>query len=98
MAQPSPAAAIYADGLNAKFAEDNTACHREFVAHPGRTWDKLMVHENGRPTHIHAFVCRETGGVYKAEGVNKPARHERYADVLSAVAAADLYGSYLYLR
>jgi hypothetical protein len=45
---------------------------------------------------VHCFVEKDTGHVYKAEGWNRPAKGVRYLTWKDALAAADLYGGYLY--
>lgn len=101
MPTPTFDSLTYAAKLTEKFADEGEFASRFFTAvapKAGRgRWDKIMQGPTrDKMTSIHAFVERETGFVFKAAGLNKPAKGIRYQDVLKAVAASDLYGSYLY--
>ncbi len=52
---------------------------------------------------VHAFVCRQTGAIYKPAGYRAPAKHVRYnllddASYAECLEQADWAGSYLYIR
>lgn len=99
MTQPTFESASYAEGLTLKFADEGPFSAKFFTVSPGRRYDRIMAgSEAGRMDRIHAFVERETGHVFKAAGLRKPADHVRYTTVDSAIEAADLHGSYLYIR
>lgn len=87
--QASEFAARFAEQLQEKFPSD------EFGVDPGRKYDRVTQTSYGQ-THVHAFVERETGHVFKSEGWKKPAKGVRYATVEQAVEHADPYGGYLY--
>lgn len=89
----------YAEGLTAKFAHEGPFASKFFTVRPGKRFDKIMAGMSAdRMDRIHAFVERETGHVFKPAGLARPADHVRYVTVQAAVEAADLHGSYLYMR
>lgn len=85
--------------LTEKFKDaDRFSCNK-FSVMPGRKFDRIVQEtQEGSNRHVHAFVERETGGVYKAAGWPAPAKGERFMDVRKAAHFADLFGSYLYAR
>lgn len=94
----------FAQALTVKFNET----HRErfpmlpevvMSVRPGRKFDKVMTGDAQRgETSIHCFVEKATGHVYKAAGLNAPAKGVRFATMEDALEVADLHGSYLYVR
>lgn len=91
---PTAESIAFADGLNEKFANDNY----RFEVAPGARYDRIMRGSNGRIDFIYCFVDRQTGGILKAEGLRKPAKGVRFGDYRTALAAADPFGSFLYIR
>jgi len=52
---------------------------------------------------VHAFVCRQTGAIYKPAGYRAPAKHVRYnllddASYAECLEQADWAGGYLYIK
>lgn len=102
---PTFEAALFAESLTLKFKDESEFASKMFAARAGKRYDKIM---QGRTAEcmesIHAFVDRDTGFVYKAAGINSPAKNIngvpdiRFEDVNKAIEASDLYGSYLYKR
>jgi hypothetical protein len=45
---------------------------------------------------VHAFICKTTGGVYKAAGYKAPAKGVRFTSLFDAADASDPHGGYLY--
>lgn len=85
--------------LQNKFKDEGDFASNQFSAMPGRKYDRIVADtKNGGSRHVHAFVERATGHVYKAAGWQAPAKNARYLTVEEAAEAADLYGSYLYAR
>lgn len=105
-AAPSDHAVRYAEGLNAKHKDDGAwPGYNEYEATGGQRYDRIVMHhpdpQGNRPPHsgsVHAFVERETGHVYKADGWKKPAKGIRYHSVDDALKVSDPYGRYLYTR
>lgn len=99
MPNPTFESASFAEGLTLKFANESQFTSKVFTVKPGKRFDKIMQGRTAdRMESIHAFVERETGRVFKAAGLNKPAEGVRYSTVNDAIEAADVFGSYLYKR
>lgn len=67
---------------------------------PGRKFYKITQQLNGsHGRSVHAFVDKQTGGLYKAASWAQPAKGVRY-DLLrefsKVTQVADIYGGYLY--
>lgn len=75
--------------LNAKFEGKS-----HFSVSAGRKYDRIVANNS----YVHAFVERQSGGVYKAAGWKAPAKGVRFASVEDAAEAADMFGSYLYAK
>lgn len=85
--------------LTAKFKDADEFASNQFSVMPGRKYDRIVADKRkGGNRHVHAFVERETGYVYKSAGWSAPAKDPRYLTVEEAAEAADLYGGYLYKR
>ena len=95
---PTFAAASFAEGLTLKFKDESEFTSKVFTVKAGKRFDKIMQGRTERAESIHAFVERETGFVYKAAGINRPADGVRFTDVNKAILAADVHGGYLYKR
>lgn len=92
-------AETFAALLNEKFADPSSFACNVFGVDKGRKFDRVWAQQqDGGNKHVHAFVDRETGEVYKSAGWKAPAKDARYPSVEAAADAADLYGSYLYKR
>lgn len=89
----------YAERLTEKFAWENGWSANQFSVTPGTKYDKVWQCAKGGDASksIHCFVDK-SGQVFKAATWRAPAPHVRYPDVMSALAASDLYGSYLYMK
>ena len=86
-------AETFATGLNDRHGNDN----RTFWVESGRRFDKIVCQSYGQ-THVHAFVERSTGHVFKAAGWKAPAKGVRFTTVAAALEASDPFGTYLYQR
>ena len=85
--------------MTAKFKDASEFVSNQFRVMPGRKYDRIVADNvKGTSAHVHAFIERETGYVYKAAGWNAPAKDPRYLTVEEAAEAADLHGGYLYKR
>lgn len=87
-------AETFAKLLNEKFADSKYISN--FHVQPGRKYHRIA-YDSPNQRFVHAFVDNE-GNVYKAAGWKAPAKGARFADVETAAANADEFGSYLYLR
>lgn len=101
-------AARYAAALNEKFPVVQ-AWDQSFGFTSGKRFDRITRQRDGKDRSVHAFVERSTGKLIKAAGWTAPAKlsngelqsqynlstPEGFAE---AVAAADPYTSYLYVR
>lgn len=69
---------------------------------PGRKFHKVIVeHANGSGSHVHAFVERATGDLYKAASWHQPAKGVRYnliKDMVRLSREIDFAGAYLYKK
>lgn len=100
---PSVYSVAFADGMNRKFPEE------EFGVEAGRKYDRIYQNKYGS-RYIHAFINRETGDLIKSAGWKAPQKNPvtgalavrfRLDDVegmTEALEAADVHGSYLYVR
>lgn len=93
----------FARGLTEKFTNKPAQPGSSYIIRdtygvmPGTRYDKIVIFDDkGNARSVHAFVERETGYVYKAEGWAKPAKGVRFLTVVDALKASDRYGSYLY--
>ena len=89
----------FASDLASKFSD---GYHTDYSVIAGRKFDKI-VYMGGSQRMVHAFVERETGGLYKAAGWQAPAKGVRFhlgteEGYAKALEAADPHGSYLYAR
>lgn len=93
-------AGFLADGLTRKFADQGAHFPKVFEVERGRKYDRITQRNETGPysKSVHAFVEKETGFVYKAAGYKAPAKGVRYHTVEAALAAADVFGSYLYAK
>jgi hypothetical protein len=88
----------YAEALRAAHGDDNIVVEAE----AGRKFVKIIVsrkEHHGAHRHVHAFVNKSTGSLYKPAGWKGPVQDERYnllteMDMVKKVI--DPYGSYLY--
>lgn len=106
------------NGKNSDFAkrqvidfEEGVSKLTKFRIHPTRKYLKIIKQEfdTGRNEYrdqsVHAFVDKQTGGVYKPSGWEKPAKYVRYKlsdsthrEYLFNPKNVDWSGGYLYLR
>lgn len=88
----------FAAALTEKFKDAGPFSANVFSVNPGgRKFAKVMQRaSDGKHGSVHCFVEKATGHVYKAAGINAPAKGVRYTSMDAALAAADLYGGYLY--
>lgn len=87
----------FAAALTEKFKDAGPFSANVFSVNPGRKYAKIMQRaSDGKHGSVHCFVEKATGHVYKAAGINAPAKGVRYTSMDAALAAADLYGGYLY--
>ena len=106
--------AWFAENLTAKFSETRRERFEylgavEVQVRPGRSYDKLVLVENGQDHSVHAFVRKADQALIKAASWEKPQRNSRGEDAVrfsladeastaEALEAADESGSYLYAR
>lgn len=89
----------FAQLLNEKFADAGQFAANRFGVDAGRKFDRVWAEtQDGNNRHVHAFVDRLTGEVYKSAGWKAPAKGVRFTSVEVAADNADLHGSYLYKR
>lgn len=92
-------AAEFAALLQDKFKDSGEFTSNQFSVMPGRKFDRIVADtKSGGNRHVHAFVERETGHVYKSAGWQAPAKGVRFYSIEEAAYAADLHGGYLYAR
>lgn len=66
---------------------------------PGRKFYKVVVRSKNGSGHVHSFVDKQTGDIYKAASWAQPAKGVRYNllnDLDTLQTVMDVYGSYLY--
>lgn len=93
MPTASPYAEAYVELLNEKFPD------YEFTTKGGNKLDRIF-QENRKygGGSIHCFIEKATGHVYKAAGLNQPAKGIRFTNIFDAIEKADPHTSYLYAR
>ena len=89
----SPHTQAFIDGLNAKFGDRYT-----YSAMPGIKYDRIVSVSTGSDQRMAYAFVDGSGNVYKAAGWPAPAKGIRYTSVAAALAKADPYGSFLYIR
>lgn len=88
----------FAEALTEKFKDQGPYDTKVFKVSPGGRKFARITQETATGGHksVHCFVETATGHVYKAAGYKAPAKGVRYTSMDDALAAADMFGGYLY--
>lgn len=97
----------FAQSLTEKFKDEKYAS-RLFSVNIGPKYTRVVQaqapedtgHAPGsfRNESVHCFIENSTGHVFKSASWKTPAKGVRYTSTEEALAAADVYGGYLYKR
>ena len=88
----------YVAAVRAAHGADNIVVEAE----AGRKFVKIIIsrtERHGAHRHVHAFVNKETGSLYKPAGWKGPVQDERYnllTEMGMVKRVIDAYGTYLY--